>query len=149
MVSIREIMDVLPHRYPFLLVDRVIEFEEKSRAVGIKNVTMNEPFFQGHFPGNPVMPAVLVIEGMAQVGAVLLLSSVPDRRNKLIYFTGIDKARFRRPIVPGDQIRYELKVLRLKSRACLMKGEAYVEGQLAAEAEILSAMVDAPRALVR
>jgi beta-hydroxyacyl-ACP dehydratase FabZ len=145
MLSVREILDVLPHRYPFLLVDRIVEFEEKVRAVGIKNVTANEPFFQGHFPGYPVMPAVLVVEGMAQVGAVMLLSSMPDRRNKLIYFTGIDNARFRRPIVPGDQIRYELKVLKLKSRTCRMKGEAYVEGQLAAEAEILSALVEKPR----
>jgi beta-hydroxyacyl-ACP dehydratase FabZ len=146
MVSIREILDVLPHRYPFLLVDRIVELEERSRAVGIKNVTINEPFFQGHFPGHPVMPAVLVVEGMAQVGAVMLLSSMPDRRGKLIYFTGIDNARFRRPIVPGDQIRFELKVLKLKSRTCRMKGEAYVEGQLAAEAEILSAMVNSPEA---
>jgi len=144
MVSIEEILNILPHRYPFLLVDRVIELEEKVRAVGIKNVTINEPFFQGHFPGKPVMPAVLIVEGMAQVGAVMLLSSIPDRRNKLIYFTGIDQARFRRPVVPGDQIRYELKVLKLKSRTCLMRGEAYVEGQLAAEAEILCAMVDTP-----
>ena len=144
MVSIEEILNILPHRYPFLLVDRVIELEEKVRAVGIKNVTINEPFFPGHFPGKPVMPAVLIVEGMAQVGAVMLLSSIPDRRNKLIYFTGIDQARFRRPVVPGDQIRYELKVLKLKSRTCLMRGEAYVEGQLAAEAEILCAMVDVP-----
>jgi len=144
MVPIGEILDVLPHRYPFLLVDRILEVEEKVRAVGIKNVTVNEPFFQGHFPGNPVMPAVLVVEGMAQVGAVMLLSSIPDRKNKLIYFTGIDGARFRRPIVPGDQIRYVLTVKKLKSRTCLMRGEAYVEDNLAAEAEILSAMVDLP-----
>jgi len=142
MVPIGEILDVLPHRYPFLLVDKIIEIEEKTRAVGVKNVTINEPFFQGHFPGHPVMPAVLVVEGMAQVGAIMLLSSIPDRRNKLIYFTGIDGARFRRPIVPGDQIRYELTVLKLKSRTCRMRGEAFVEGRLAAEAEILSAMVD-------
>ncbi len=144
MISITEILDVLPHRYPFLLVDRILEVVEKVRAVGIKNVTINEPFFQGHFPGHPVMPAVLIVEGMAQVGAVMLLSSIPDRSNKLIYFTGIDGARFRRPVVPGDQIRYELEVVRLKSRTCLMRGRALVEGQLAAEAEILSAFVDAP-----
>jgi beta-hydroxyacyl-ACP dehydratase FabZ len=142
MFPIREILEVLPHRYPFLLVDRIVEVEEKVRAVGIKNVSVNEPFFQGHFPGNPVMPGVLVVEGMAQVGAVMLLSSVPDRKNKLVYFTGIDAARFRRPIVPGDQIRYELEVLRLKSRTCKMRGKAFVDGQLAAEAEILSAMVE-------
>lgn len=149
MVSIRDIMDVLPHRYPFLLVDRIVEMEAKVRAVGLKNVTANEPFFVGHFPGNPVMPAVLIVEGMAQVGAVMLLSSIPDRKNKLIYFTGIDNARFRRPIVPGDQIRFELRVLKLKSRTCLMKGEAYVDGQLAAEAEILSALVEAPEGSAR
>ncbi len=144
MVPITEILDVLPHRYPFLLVDRVVEVVEKVRAVGIKNVTFNEPFFQGHFPGHPVMPAVLIVEGMAQVGAVMLLSSIPDRGGKLIYFTGIDGARFRRPVVPGDQIRYELEVLRLKSRTCRMRGRALVEGQVAAEAEILSALVAAP-----
>jgi beta-hydroxyacyl-ACP dehydratase FabZ len=144
MVPINEILDIIPHRYPFLLVDRVLEIVEKTSAVGIKNVTVNEPFFQGHFPGNPVMPAVLIVEGMAQVGAVMLLASMPDRKKKLIYFTGIDGARFRRPIVPGDQIRYELEVINLKSRACKMRGRALVDGQLAAEAEILSAMVDVP-----
>ena len=145
MVAINEILEILPHRYPFLLVDRILEIEEKVRAVGIKNVTVNEPFFQGHFPGHPVMPAVLILEGMAQVGAVMLLATMKDRTEKLIYFTGIDNARFRRPIVPGDQIRYELEVVRLKSRTCKMRGRATVDGQLAAEAEILSALVDAPR----
>jgi beta-hydroxyacyl-ACP dehydratase FabZ len=149
MIPITEILEILPHRYPFLLVDRVLEVEEKTRAVGIKNVTANEPFFQGHFPGNPIMPAVLILEGMAQVGAVMLLSSIPDRKSKLIYFTGINGARFRQPIVPGDQIRYELEVLRLKSRVCRMRGTASVDGKLAAEAEILSAMVDAPGKGVR
>ena len=142
MLEMREILAILPHRYPFLLVDRIIEIETNTRAVGLKNVSVNEPFFMGHFPDIPIMPGVLIVEGMAQVGAALLLSSIPDRKGKLIYFTGIDKCRFRRPVVPGDQIRYELKVLRLKAAVCRMWGEAYVDGQLAAEAEILSAMVD-------
>jgi beta-hydroxyacyl-ACP dehydratase FabZ len=140
----RRILEVLPHRYPFLLVDRILEMEARTRAVGIKNVTYNEPFFTGHFPGLPIMPGVLIVEGMAQVGAALLLSDMQDRHGKIIYFTGIDKCRFRRPVVPGDQIRYELKVLRLKAQVCRMWGEAHVDGQLAAEAEILSAMTDRP-----
>ena len=144
MLDMKEILAVLPHRYPFLLVDRIIEMETNARAVGIKNVSVNEPFFTGHFPGNPIMPGVLIVEGMAQVGAALLLSSIPDRSDKLIFFTGIDKCRFRKVVVPGDQIRYELKVLRLKSFVCRMWGEAYVDGQLAAEAEILSAMTIQP-----
>jgi len=143
-LELREILGILPHRYPFLLVDRILEMEAESRAVGIKNVSGNEPFFQGHFPGVPIMPGVLIVEGMAQVGAALLLSDKPDRHTKLIYFTGIDKCRFRRPVVPGDQIRYELTVLRLRSQVCRMRGEARVDGQLAAEAEILSAMADKP-----
>lgn len=141
-MEMSEILTVLPHRYPFLLVDRILEMEKDTRAVGLKNVSVNEPFFQGHFPSVPIMPGVLIIEGMAQVGAVLLLSTIPDRHNKLIYFSGIDKCRFRRPVVPGDQIRYELKVLRLKSHVCRMEGKAYVDGVLAAEAEILSVMSD-------
>jgi len=144
-LEMREILGILPHRYPFLLVDRLIEMETNTRAVGIKNVSVNEPFFVGHFPGVPIMPGVLIVEGMAQVGAVLLLSSIPDRDDKLIYFTGIDKCRFRKPVVPGDQIRYELKVLRLKAQVCRMWGEAYVDGQLVAEAEILSAMTTMPK----
>jgi beta-hydroxyacyl-ACP dehydratase FabZ len=143
-LDLRQILDVLPHRYPFLLVDRILEMESRTRAVGIKNVTINEPFFAGHFPGLPIMPGVLIVEGMAQVGAALLLSDVADRSDKLIYFTGIDKCRFRRPVVPGDQIRFELKVLRLKPQVCRMWGEARVDGQLVAEAEILSAMTARP-----
>lgn len=140
MIDMKELLTILPHRYPFLLVDRILEVETSIRAVGLKNVSINEPFFVGHFPGNPIMPGVLIVEGMAQVGAALLLSDIPDRQSRLIYFTGIDRCRFRKPVVPGDQIRYELKVLRLKSSVCRMWGEAYVDGQLAAEAEILSAM---------
>lgn len=146
MLELRQIMTILPHRYPFLLVDRIVSMEAGTRATGIKNVSGNEPFFQGHFPGNPIMPGVLIVEGMAQVGAALLLSDIPDRDRKLIYFTGIDQCRFRRPVVPGDQIRYELTVLRLRSQVCRMRGEAWVEGQIAAEAEILSALADKPGA---
>jgi 3-hydroxyacyl-[acyl-carrier-protein] dehydratase len=141
-LDIDDIIKVLPHRPPFLLVDRIEEMTEKTRAVGIKCVSMNEPFFPGHFPGHPVMPGVLIIEAMAQVGAVLLLSGMPDRDQKLVYFTGIDGAKFRRPVVPGDVLRMTLTVTNLRSRACRMHGEATVDGQLAAEADILSALVD-------
>jgi beta-hydroxyacyl-ACP dehydratase FabZ len=136
------IMRRIPHRYPFLLVDRVLEFETRKRIVALKNVTINEPFFQGHFPGAPVMPGVLIIEAMAQSGAVLLLHDMEDRDSKLVYFTGIDKARFRRTVVPGDQLRFTVEVLKLRSRTCKMKGTAEVDGNIAAEAEILSALVD-------
>jgi beta-hydroxyacyl-ACP dehydratase FabZ len=135
------IMNSIPHRYPFLLVDRVLEMEPGKRVVAYKNVTFNEPFFQGHFPGAPIMPGVLIIEAMAQAGAVLLLHDMADRESKLVYFTGIDNARFRRTVVPGDQIRFTLEVLKLRSRTCKMKGRAEVDGQLAAEADILSALV--------
>jgi beta-hydroxyacyl-ACP dehydratase FabZ len=141
-LEIREIMERIPHRYPFLLVDRVIELVPHQRIVAIKNVTMNEPFFQGHFPGAPVMPGVLVIEAMAQAGAVLLLSDIPDRASKLVYFTGIDQARFRRPVVPGDQIRLDVSVMKLRARTCKMRGLAEVGGELVAEAEIMSALVE-------
>ena len=116
--------------------------EAGRRVVGIKNVTFNEPFFQGHFPGNPVMPGVLIVEAMAQVGAVLLLQGVPDREHKLVYFAGIDRARFRRPVTPGDQIRFEVEVLKLRSRSARLRGEAFVDGVLVAEAELFSSMVD-------
>jgi beta-hydroxyacyl-ACP dehydratase FabZ len=141
-LEIREIMERIPHRYPFLLVDRVIELVPQRRIVAVKNVTMNEPIFQGHFPDAPVMPGVLVIEAMAQAGAVLLFSDIPDRASKLVYFTGIDQARFRRPVVPGDQIRLTVEVMKLRSRSCKMKGVADVGGELVAEAEIMSALVE-------
>ena len=140
--DIEWILSVLPHRYPILLVDRVLEIEPGRRVVALKNVTMNEPFFQGHFPGAPVMPGVLIIEALAQAGAVLLLSDIPDRASKLVYFTGIDEARFRRPVVPGDQVRLTMEVLKLRARTCKMRGRAEVDGELAAEAEIMSALVD-------
>ena len=136
------ILSVLPHRYPILLVDRVLEIEPKKRIVAIKNVTAGEPIFNGHFPGRPVMPGVFLVEGLAQAGGLLLLHDMPDRANKLIYFMGIEEAKFRRPVVPGDQVRYEIEVLRLRSMHCKMEGKVLVDGQLAAEAKISSAMVD-------
>ena len=141
-IDIRGIMELLPHRYPFLLVDRVVSYEPKQRLVALKNVTINEHFFLGHFPGAPVMPGVLVLEAMAQAGALLLLGDVEDRGSKLIYFTGIDEARFRRPVVPGDQLRFTVEILKLRSRTCKIRGKAEVDGELAAEAVIMSAMVE-------
>ena len=140
-MDIRGIMNSIPHRYPFLLVDRVLEMEAGRRIVAIKNVTFNEAFFNGHFPGAPVMPGVLIIEAMAQAGAVLLLHDMPDRESKLVYFTGIDNARFRRAVTPGDQVLFTLEVLKLRSRACKMHGTARVDGQVVAEADILCALV--------
>jgi beta-hydroxyacyl-ACP dehydratase FabZ len=141
-VDIDGIVNCLPHRYPFLLLDRVVEMDPKKRVVAIKNVSFNEWFFQGHFPGAPVMPGVLIIEAMAQAGAVLILHEMDDRDSKLVYFTGIDGARFRRPVRPGDQLRFTLEVAKLRSRTCKLKGIAQVDGELAAEAEIFSILVD-------
>jgi beta-hydroxyacyl-ACP dehydratase FabZ len=141
-MDMQAIAATLPHRYPMLLVDRVLLCEPGKRLVAIKNVTMNEPFFEGHFPGAPVMPGVLIIEALAQAGAVLLLSDIPDRASKLVYFTGIDEARFRRPVVPGDRIQLTMEVLKLRARTCKMRGTAFVDSELAAEAEIMSALVD-------
>ena len=141
-LSIEEIEEIMPHRYPFLLVDRILSLEEGKRVVGIKNVTINEPFFQGHFPGHPIMPAVLIIEAMAQVGGVLLLSMVENPKEKLVYFMAIDKAKFRKPVFPGDQLRFELEMLRLRMNTCKMKGKAFVGEDLVAEAELLSGLVD-------
>jgi len=137
-----QIQAILPHRYPFLLVDRIIEFEANKRVVGIKSVTLNEPFFAGHFPGAPVMPGVLIVEAMAQTAGVMMLANLPDRESKLVFFTGIDGAKFRRPVVPGDQLRLELTVLRLRPRYIKLRGEAYVDGHLVAEALISSSLVD-------
>ena len=139
--DIEWILSVLPHRYPILLVDRVLEMEPGKRIVAVKNVTINEPVFLGHFPGRPVMPGVLLIEGMAQAGGLLLLHDIPDRQNKLLLFASIEEAKFRRPVIPGDQVRYEIEVLRLRSTYCKLAGKALVDGQLAAEAVLSSAMV--------
>ena len=142
LLDITQIQSILPHRYPFLLVDRIVDYEPGKRVVGVKNVTLNEPFFAGHFPGAPVMPGVLIVEAMAQTAGVMMLASLPDRETKLVFFTGIDGAKFRRPVVPGDQLRLELTVLKLRPRYIKLRGEAYVDGQLVAEAEISSALVD-------
>ena len=142
LLDITQIQAILPHRYPFLLVDRIVDYEIGKRVVGIKNVTLNEPFFAGHFPGAPVMPGVLIIEAMAQTAGVMMLANLPDHESKLVFFTGIDGAKFRRPVVPGDQLRLELTVLRLRPRYIKLRGEAYVDGELVAEAEISSALVD-------
>ncbi|HPW55998.1 MAG: 3-hydroxyacyl-ACP dehydratase FabZ [Thermoanaerobaculaceae bacterium] len=144
MIDILGILDVLPHRYPFLLVDRILEMDDQ-RVLGLKNVTFNEPHFTGHFPGAPVMPGVLIVEAMAQAGAVMMLSGVPDRHGKLIYFTGIDKCRFRRPVVPGDQLLLEVRLVRRRARYAVMHGIARVGEEIAAEAELSSAMVDRPQ----
>jgi UDP-3-O-[3-hydroxymyristoyl] N-acetylglucosamine deacetylase/3-hydroxyacyl-[acyl-carrier-protein] dehydratase len=141
-LSIGQIQEIMPHRYPFLLVDRILSLEEGKRVVGMKNVTINEPFFQGHFPGHPIMPAVLIIEAMAQVGGVLLLSMVENPKTKLVYFMTIDKAKFRKPVLPGDQVRFELEMLKLRMNTCKMKGKAYVGSDLVAEAELLSVLRD-------
>jgi len=133
---------IMPHRYPMLLVDRILRLEERRRVVGIKNVSVNEAFFAGHFPGHPIMPAVLILEAMAQVGGILLLYTVENPESKLVYFMGIDQAKFRKPVLPGDQVVFDLELVRLKSRICKMNGKAYVRGALVAEAELLSTIVD-------
>ncbi len=143
-IEIQEIMQYLPHRYPFLLVDRVVEYEEKRSIVGIKNVTINEPFFQGHFPGVPIMPGVLIIESMAQVGGVLVFKTLPDRHKKLVFFAGIQSARFRKPVVPGDQLRLEMFLTRARTSLGKLEGTAFVEDQRVAEAEIMFSLVDRP-----
>ena len=140
-LDINQIMAILPHRYPFLLIDRVVEIERKQRIVALKNVSINEPFFQGHFPGFPIMPGVLMIEAMAQAGGALLLTEIPDRDSKLMVFTGIERARFRKPVTPGDQVKIVVEVLAWRSMAVRMEGKAYVGEKLAAEAIISCALV--------
>jgi 3-hydroxyacyl-[acyl-carrier-protein] dehydratase len=141
-LDVNEIQKILPHRYPFLFVDAIVEMERLKRVVGIKNVTINESHFQGHFPGQPIMPGVLIIESMAQTGGLLLLQEVPDRENKLLYFVAVDGARFRRPVVPGDQLKVEMKVISWRGDFCKLEGTATVDGQLAAEATLMCKMVD-------
>jgi len=141
-MDIKEIIRLLPHRYPFLLVDRVLDGEKGKSMVGLKNVSMNEPFFQGHFPSEPIMPGVLILEGMAQVGGLLAFYSIPEMiGEKLIYFAGIDKVRFRQPVIPGDQLIYEMEVLKHKGKIWKMAGIAKVEDKVVAEAEFLAAFV--------
>ncbi len=141
MKEILQILDLLPHRYPFLLIDRVLETNETTIRA-LKNVTVNEPFFQGHFPEHPVMPGVLLVEAMAQAGGLLLLRAVDEREGKLLYFSGIDKCRFRRPVIPGDQVVFEVEVLSHRQAFAKLQGRATVDGELACEAELLSAMVE-------
>ena len=141
-LDIIAIQRILPHRYPFLLIDGVMEIERGKRLVAIKNVTFNEDYFQGHFPGRPIMPGVLIIEAMAQAGGVLMLHEVPDREKKLLYFVAIDDARFRRPVVPGDQLRLEVTLISNRSLYCKLAGKATVNGELAAEATLMCKMVE-------
>lgn len=142
-LDVNGIQKILPHRYPFLLVDAVEELDRKKRIVAIKNVTVNEGFFQGHFPGKPIMPGVLIIESMAQSAGLLLLQEVEDRENKLLYFVAIDNARFRRPVVPGDQLKIEVNVVAWRGQTfCKVEGRARVNGELAAEATLMCMMVD-------
>ena len=144
-LDIRDILEILPHRYPMLLVDRIVEMEEGKRIVGIKNVSINEPFFQGHFPGHPVMPGVLMIEAMAQVGGVMLMGSIKKSggsQEKVVYFMSLDNVKFRRPVVPGDQIRFELDLIQHKERASRMRGVGYVDGHVVVEAEMMARIVD-------
>jgi 3-hydroxyacyl-[acyl-carrier-protein] dehydratase len=143
-LQIHEILKVLPHRFPFLLIDRILETDGATYLVGLKNVSINEPFFQGHFPDHPVMPGVLLVESLAQAGVVLLLSNDPNRQMKLVYFSGIDKCRFRHPVVPGDQLRIEVTVLKQRDRYYKMKGQALVDGKLAVEAELSCSVVNRP-----
>lgn len=148
-LDIHEILKILPHRYPFLLIDRVLELKRKERIVAIKNVTINEPFFNGHFPGLPIMPGVLIVEAIAQAGGALLLTEVADRKEKVILFTGIERARFRKPVSPGDQLRLEVEMTGWRAVprmvAAKMHGTAWVEGKRVAEATVSCQLIDASR----
>jgi 3-hydroxyacyl-[acyl-carrier-protein] dehydratase len=144
-LDINQIQAILPHRYPFLLLDRVISIEPRKNIVAIKSVTINEPFFQGHFPGAPIMPGVLILEAMAQAGAILLLTEIENRESKLIVFTGVERARFRKPVTPGDQLRLEVEVLAFRHNAGRMGGRALVDGKLACEATLSCQIVDRAR----
>jgi len=148
-LDIHDILKILPHRYPFLLIDRVLEIKRKERIIAIKNVSINEPYFSGHFPGLPIMPGVLIIEAMAQAGGALLLTEVEDRENKLMVFTGIERAKFRRPVSPGDQLRLEVEVKGWRSApgmtAAKMQGYAYVGDKRVAEAIVGCQLIDSAR----
>jgi UDP-3-O-[3-hydroxymyristoyl] N-acetylglucosamine deacetylase / 3-hydroxyacyl-[acyl-carrier-protein] dehydratase len=141
-LNVQQILQALPHRYPLLLVDRILEFEAGKRIVGLKNVTINEPFFVGHFPGHPIMPGVLVIEAMAQVGGLLVMDSIEDRENKIVLFMSLNDVKWRKPVIPGDQIRFEVEVLQIRGRTAKMRGVGSVDGQVVAEAEMMARVVD-------
>jgi beta-hydroxyacyl-ACP dehydratase FabZ len=141
-IDLQGIMDLLPHRYPLLLVDRILDFEPKTWIRGLKNISFNEQVFQGHFPSRPVFPGVYIVEAMAQTGGCLLMREFEDRARKVIYFMGIDAVKFRKPVVPGDQLVMEVKVMQFKGRICKMRGEAFVGGQKVAEAEFMSMLMD-------
>jgi beta-hydroxyacyl-ACP dehydratase FabZ len=142
MMDVRQILEMLPHRYPFLLVDRILEVEGTRKIVGLKNVSINEPFFQGHFPGHPIMPGVLIVEAMAQTGGMLLMDQVQDRDKKVVYFMALDNVKFRKPVVPGDQLRMEVEMLQFRGKVARMKGTALVDGQVTTEAEMMACVVD-------
>ncbi|MDX2120637.1 MAG: 3-hydroxyacyl-ACP dehydratase FabZ [Gemmatimonadota bacterium] len=141
-MDVTKIQELLPHRYPFLLVDRILEVQGTQKIVGLKNVTVNEPFFQGHFPGHPIMPGVLIVEAMAQTGGLLLMERVTERENKVVYFMALDAVKFRKPVVPGDQLRMEVEMLQFRGKIARMKGVATVEGQVVTEAEMMACVVD-------
>ncbi len=141
-LDILEIQKILPHRYPLLLIDRVVEIERRKRIVCLKNVTVNEPFFNGHFPGYPIMPGVLIVEAIAQAGGALLLTEIPDRAGKLMVFTGIERAKFRKPVVPGDQVKIQVDVIVWRNNAVKMQGQAFVDGKLACEAIVTCQLVN-------
>ncbi|MBN1223649.1 MAG: 3-hydroxyacyl-ACP dehydratase FabZ [Candidatus Aminicenantes bacterium] len=141
-LNIEKIMGMLPHRYPFLLIDRVLELKERESLVAIKNVTYNEAFFQGHFPALKVMPGVLVVEALAQAGGILLYMSIDEPEKKIVLLTKINDAKFRKPVVPGDQLRLEVKMLRLKSRVCHIRGTAFVDGEVVVEGEVMASLMN-------
>jgi len=141
-IDLQGIMDLIPHRYPLLLVDRILDYEPKTWIRGLKNISFNEQVFQGHFPSRPVFPGVYIVEAMAQTGGCLLMQEFEDRASKVIYFMGIDNVKFRKPVQPGDQLVMEVKVLQIKGRICKMRGEAFVGGQKVAEAEFMSMLMD-------
>ena len=142
MLYIEELMELLPHRYPFILIDRIIEIEPGKRCTAIKNITINEPYFQGHFPNQPVIPGVLILESMAQAGAFLVLNSVEDPLSKNMFFSAVEKAKFRKPIIPGDQVKIEMELLKIRMNAARLKGTAYVDGEVVTEAIIMANIVD-------
>ena len=141
-LQVANIMEYLPHRYPFLMVDRVLEFESGERIVGLKNVTIDEPFFQGHFPGHPIMPGVLIIEAMAQVGGLLLMDTVPNPEDKVVYFMSMDKVKWRKPVIPGDQLIFEVKMVQFRRSVCKMRGVGRVDGKIIAEADMMARIID-------